>query len=153
MAELGVFGTVILVAVGLILLLGFLGLFNLSRATRDVRLGRNVEKMSKRMQDPVSGTLTVTGISEPNPEYSWRMADITGVISAAGLEPRAVRRTGMISTDMWPKAGQVLPVVIDRAKPDFFVIEWVKVKSGNDAAWDEAQRLATEMRSAAQGPP
>ena len=147
MGEQGIVGTVILVGVGLILLFVFVGLFNLARATRDVRLGRNVDKVRKRMKDPVSGTLTVTGITEPNPEYSWRMADITGVISAPGLEPCPVRRTGLVSTSMWPKPGQLLPVVVDRAKPDFFVVEWVKVRPPDDAAWDEAQRLAAAMKS------
>jgi hypothetical protein len=150
MAELGIFGTVILVAVGVILLLVFLGLFKLSRATRDVRLGRNVDKVRKQMKDPVAGTLAVIGINEPNPEYSWRMADITGVVSAPGLEPCPVRRTGLVSTRMWPKPGQVLPVIVDRAKPDFFVVEWVKVKPPEDVAWDEAQRLAAAMRSDAR---
>ena len=150
MVDYETLNTVIQIVVGVVLLFVFLALFNLSRAARDRKSGRNVEKMRKRMQDPVSGTLTVTGISERNPEYSWQMAQITGVVSGPGLDPQAVRREGLMRTAYWPKPGQVLPVVVDRAKPDFFVIEWTKVKADSDAAMDEAQRLAAAMRSEAR---
>jgi len=150
MADLGIFSTVILVVVGLILLLVFLALFNLRRAARDVRTGRNVEKMRKRMKDPVSGTLTVTAISAPSTEAVWMMAEITGVVSGPGLEPQAVQRQGFVRTAFWPSPGQVLPVVVDRANPDFYVIEWTKVKAGSEAALDEAQRLAAAMKSGAE---
>jgi hypothetical protein len=147
MAELITLDNVILFVVGLVLLLIFASLFRFSRAMRDVRLGRNIDKVRKRMKDPVSGTLTVTGISERDPQYSWQTGDITGVVSAPGLEPRPVRRSGVMNPDLWPKTGDVLPVLVDRAKPDFFFVEWVKVKPGKDAAWDDAQRLAAEMKS------
>ena len=143
---------VIAIVVGLVLLFVFLGLFNLFRAARDVKSGRNVEKIRKLMKDPVSGTLTVTGISNPDPEYSWQTANLSGVVSAPGLEPCAVRRSGLVSTAMWPKAGQVLPVLVDRARPDFFIVEWVKVKPEAEAGWEEAQRLAAAMRSGAEEP-
>ena len=147
MTGLGTFGTVILVVVGIILLLVFLGLFNLMRAARDVRLGRNVEKMRKRMKDPVSGTLIVTAISAPSTEAVWMMAELTGVVSGPGLEPRAVQRQGLLRTAFWPKPGQKLPILVDRAKPEFYVIEWTRVKAESEAALDEAQRLAAAMRS------
>ena len=142
--------TVILSIVGVILLLVMLWLFILFKAARDVRLGRHVEKARKRMKDPAPGTFTVTGITAPSTEAIWAMAEITGVISAAGLDPRPVQRPGMLRTALWPKPGQVLPVVVDRAKPDFFVVEWIKVKSGSEAALDEAQRLAAAMKSGAE---
>lgn len=142
-----IFEIVIAVVVGLVLLFVFLGLFNFLRAARDVKTGRNVEKLRKRMKDPVSGTLTVTGISEPSTDAIWKMAEITGVVSGPGLEPQAVQRQGFVRTAVWPWPGQVLPILVDRARPDLFVIEWARVKPGNEAALDEAQRLAAAMRS------
>ena len=142
--------TVILSIVAVVVLLVLLWLLILLKAARDVRLGRHVEKARKRMKDPASGTFTVTGITAPSPEAVWAMAEITGVISAPGLDPRPVQRPGMLRTKLWPKPGQVLPVVVDRAKPEFFVIEWTKVKSGSEAALDEAQRLAAAMKSGAE---
>ena len=139
--------TIIVGIAGIIGLLAMLWLFILFKAARDVRLGRHVEKARKRMKDPVSGTFTVTGITAPSTEAIWAMAEITGVISAPGLDPRPVQRPGMLRTALWPKPGQVLPVVVDRAKPDFFVIEWAKAETGSAADWKEAQRLAAEMRS------
>ena len=147
MADLGIFSTVILVTVGIVLLLVFLFLFRLMRAARDVRTGRHVEKARKRMKDPATGTFTVTAITPPSPEAIWAMAEITGVVSAAGLAPRPVQRPAMLRTALWPKPGQTLPVVVDRAKPDDFVIEWAKAETGSAADWKEAQRLAAEMRS------
>ena len=139
--------TVVPVVVGLVLLFVFLGLFNLLRAGRDVKTGRNVEKARKRMKDPVSGTLTVTAISAPSTDAVWKMAEITGIVSGPGLEPQAVQRQGFVRTAVWPWPGQVLPILVDRSKPDFYVIEWTKVKAGSEAALDEAQRLAEAMRS------
>ena len=139
--------TAILVFVGVVLLLVFLLLIRIFRAARDVRLGRHVEKARKRMKDPATGTLTVTGITPPSTEAVWAMAEITGVISAAGLEPCPIQRLGMLRTALWPKPGQTLPVLVDRAKPDSFVVEWTKVESGSEVAWNEAQRLAASMKT------
>ena len=139
--------TVILIIVGIVLLLVLVWMVAFFRAARDVRSGRNVEKARRKMKDPVSGTLSVTGIGMPSSEAVWTACEITGVLAAPGLDPRPVRRVGLVRTALWPKPGDVLPIVVDRARPDFYVIEWLRVKSGGDAAWNEAQRLAEEMRS------
>jgi hypothetical protein len=138
---------VILVIVGIVLFLVFVWMIVFFRKARDVTSGRNVEKARRKMKEPVSGTLSVTGISLPSSEAVWTTCEITGVLAAPGLDPRPVRRVGLARTALWPKPGDVLPILVDRARPDFYVIEWLRVKSGSDAAWNEAQRLAAEMKS------
>jgi hypothetical protein len=141
------FETAILVFVGVVLFLVFLWLFLLLKAARDVRLGRNIEKARKRMKDPIDGTLAVTAISAPSNEAVWSMAEITGIVSGPGLEPRAVQRHGLVRTALWPTPGQALPILVDRANPDVYFVIWARVKAGSEAALEEAQRLAAAMRS------
>lgn len=139
--------TVILIIVGIVLFLVFVWMIVFFRKARDVTSGRNVEKARRKMKDPVSGTLSVTGIGMPSSEAVWTACEITGVLAAPGLDPRPVKRLGLVRTALWPKPGDVLPILVDRARPDFYVIEWLRVKGGSDAAWTEAQRLAEAMRS------
>jgi len=138
--------TIVFIVVGVVLLFVFLLLFSLSRAARDVRSGRSVEKAVRRMKDPVAGELVVTGITVPSFEASFASAQLTGVLSADRVAPRPMQLSGLIATNKWPKVGQKLPVIVDRADPDRYVIEWFKIKTGTDAALDEAERLAREMR-------
>jgi hypothetical protein len=139
--------TVILIIVGVVLFLVLVWSILFFRAARDVRSGRNIEKARRKMKDPVSGTLSVTGVSLPSPDAVWAGCEMTGVLAAPGLDPRPVKRAGMVRTALWPKPGDVLPVLVDRARPDFYFVEWLRVKGGSDAAWSEAQRLAEEMRA------
>ena len=138
---------VILIIVGIVLFLLFVWMIVFFRKAREVTSGRNVEKARRKMKDPVSGTLSVTGVGMPSPEAVWAACEITGVLAAPGLDPRPVKRAGLVRTSLWPKPGDVLPILVDRAKPDFYVVEWVRVMGGSDAAWNEAQRLAAEMKS------
>ena len=61
------------------------------------------------MKDPVSASLQVTGISEPIFDGTDCTAQLTGVISGEGIEPRAVQRKGTIAVARWPKVGDQLP--------------------------------------------
>jgi hypothetical protein len=139
--------TALLAIVGLLSLLVLLISLRIVRAARDVRLGRHVEKARKRMKDPAAGAFTVIAITPPSSEAIWAMAEITGIVSAPGLDPCPVQRPALLRTALWPSPGQTLPVLVDRAKPDSFVVIWSKVKSGSEAALDEAQRLAAEMKA------
>jgi uncharacterized protein (DUF58 family) len=136
------------IVVGAVILVSLLVAFVLVRAARDVRLGRNVEKARRLMKEPVVGTLTVTHITPPSPKAAWSRAEITGVLSADGEEPRPIQRAAKMRTALWPRSGQALPVVFDRTRPDFFVIEWAKTEDPSQAAWKKAQRLAAEMKGA-----
>jgi hypothetical protein len=140
--------TLLLVAAGIVLVL--ILLFWVLRAGGMPLNGltaRHIELVRRRMKDPVSATLQVTGISEPSFGAAFCTGQITGLVSGNGIEPQAVQRTGMIDTARWPKVGQRLPILIDRARPGLFVVDATNQKSDGDAALDEAERLAAETKA------
>lgn len=111
------------------------------------RLGGNAASAAKRMADPIPGTLLVTAISMPSRNAVYQMTRLTGVVSAEGIEPFAIQHNGIVRTTQWPQPGTTLPVILDRADPQNFAIEWDKIKSGADAALDSAEALAAAMRA------
>ncbi|HST36175.1 MAG TPA: hypothetical protein VLK25_06055 [Allosphingosinicella sp.] len=115
------------------------------------RLGGNAASAVKTMADPVPGTLLVTAISMPGRGAMYQMARLTGVVSAEGIEPFAVQHSGIVRSAQWPQPGTTLPVILDRNDPQNFAIEWDKIKSGADAALDNAEALAAAMRAKQDG--
>lgn len=118
---------------------------------RVMRAGGNAATAVKSMADPVPGTLLVTAAAMPDRGSVYHMTRITGILSAEGVEPRAVQFGGLVKTSLWPSPGQQLPVVVDRADPAKFAILWEKVRGGGDAALDQAEALAAAMRAKQDG--
>lgn len=137
----------LLVLLGAFLLLGLVAIAGMVRKTRNIRLGRNVEAAARKMKQPAAGMLQVTGVSAPSAEEVWKSCRITGVLSAEGVEPRPVQQEELITTSMWPKPGDALPVLVDRADPARFLVEWKKVRARDADAFEEAERLASAMRA------
>lgn len=102
-----------------------------------------------RMKDPVEGTLTVVGITTPDPTATSTNYRLDGVVAGQGIEPTAVVHHGMTSVAHWPSPGDVLPVTFDRAKPERLVINWDGMKTSHQQAASAAQALAEQMRSGA----
>ncbi len=100
-----------------------------------------------RMHDPAQGTLLVTATSLPPRSAAYANGNVTGIISAPGLPPTAVRSHGIYPVRKWPQLGTQYPVVYDRADPNLFAIDWDGVKTTGDAALVEAQALAERMRA------
>jgi hypothetical protein len=130
-----------LVVVGAIILAVALVLIRVMRA------GGNAASAVKSMADPVPGTLLVTAAAMPDRGSVYHMTRITGILSAEGIAPRAVQFGGLVKTSLWPSPGQQLPVVVDRANPNTFAIEWDKMRGGGDSALDQAEKLAAAMRA------
>ncbi|MEA3012505.1 MAG: hypothetical protein QOD42_1050 [Sphingomonadales bacterium] len=118
---------------------------------RVMRAGGNAATAVKSMADPVPGTLLVTAAAMPDRGSAYHMTRITGILSADGVEPRAVQFGGLVKTSLWPSPGQQLPVVVDRADPSKFAILWDEVRGGGDAALDQAEALAAAMRARQEG--
>lgn len=117
------------------------------------RLGGNAASAAKSMADPVPGTLLVTAATLPSQRALFAAGRVTGVISAEGVEAFAVQHSGLMKTSNWPRPGQQLPIVVDRADPRNFAIEWDKVQNTADAALDNAEALAAAMRARQGDPP
>ncbi len=99
------------------------------------------------MADPVPGTLLVTAAAMPSRTALYHMTRITGVVSGEGIEPTAVQYGGLIRTSNWPSPGSSLPVIVDRANPKNFAIQWDQVAARGDSALDNAEALAAAMRA------
>jgi hypothetical protein len=99
----------------------------------------------RKMKDPVEGEFVLTGSSIAAPHAAYQTCSITGVISAPGMPTVPANYRGLVSTSKFPRAGQTLPVLVDRTDPENFVIQWAKVADGAEKAMSAAQALADEM--------
>jgi hypothetical protein len=103
------------------------------------------------MADPVPGTMLVTAASMPSRNAAFHMSRITGIVSAEGVEPTAVQYNGLIRTSLWPSPGKQLPVIVDRADPRKFAIQWDQVATTEASALGQAEALAAAMRAKRDG--
>lgn len=99
------------------------------------------------MTDPVPGTLLVTAAAMPSRNALYHMTRITGVVSAEGVEPTAVQYSGLIRTSLWPSPGKQLPVIVDRADPRKFAIQWDQADTSVSSSLGQAEALAAAMRA------
>lgn len=100
---------------------------------------------SRRMADPVRGTLQVTSASQCDSSATSANFTLHGVVSGDGLVPTPIQHSGMARTSKWPYPGEVLPVTVDRADPTRIRIEWDEVQTGAEQGLAQAQALAAAM--------
>jgi hypothetical protein len=100
-----------------------------------------------RMKDPVEGTLTVASITMPSPTATSMNYRIDGAVAAPGVPATAIVHRGVALVNKWPRPGDVLPVTVDRAKPERLVIQWDRVSTGREQAQSSAQDLAEQIRA------
>ncbi len=103
------------------------------------------------MADPVPGTMLVTAASMPSRNAVFHMSRITGIVSADGVEPTAVQFNGLLRTSLWPSPGRQLPVIVDRADPRNFAIQWDQAGTSEASALGQAEALAAAMRAKREG--
>ena len=106
---------------------------------------------TEAMADPVPGTMLVTAASMPSRNAVFHMSRITGVVSAEGVTPTAVQYNGLIRTSLWPSPGRQIPVIVDRADPRKFAIQWDQVTTTENSALGQAEALAAAMRAKQDG--
>jgi hypothetical protein len=96
----------------------------------------------KRMRKPVRGTMLVTQMSlasASEEESVWQGGTVTGIVTIPGETPFVQRRQAMILTEKFPRAGDVLPIVIDRADHRRLSIQWDEM-AGTDPVQDGFRR-------------
>jgi hypothetical protein len=103
------------------------------------------------MADPVPGVMLVTAASMPPRSAAFHLSRITGVVSAEGVAPTAVQYSGLIRTSLWPSPGRQLPVIVDRADPRKFAIQWDQAGTSESSALGQAEALAAAMRARQDG--
>ncbi len=114
---------------------------------RLARAGSAGAASTAAMTDPVPGTMLVTAASMPSRRAVFHLSRITGVVSGEGVEPTAVQFNGLIRTALWPSPGKQLPVIVDRADPRRFAIQWDQVATSETSALGQAEALAAAMRA------
>ncbi len=105
-----------------------------------------------RMKDPVDGTAKIVSMTTASADATSSNYSMDRVVSGPGIEPTAVQHTGgMAPTDRWPSPGDEIPIVIDRANPSHFVIEWKKLPKWQIQSKLDAEALAAKMRAGTAG--
>jgi hypothetical protein len=102
----------------------------------------------RKLKDPVEGTARVvscSGGSYENAAYSRCWMSL--VLSAPGVEPYPVETTKLVRSTKHPHPGVVLPVTIDRSRPDRFEIDWDRVPTRKEVARQQTEEAAEAMRS------
>jgi hypothetical protein len=80
------------------------------------------------IQDPVEGEYRITKASKVSTMSSVASCDMVGEVSGPGIPPRVLEHNSpFTSIHKWPRPGDVLPVLFDRANPDFLKIQWKQV--------------------------
>jgi hypothetical protein len=99
----------------------------------------------------VRGTAQVVSITEYRPGSKLQQAHIDLVVSGEGFDPTAVVYDGLVQHDRWLRAGQQVPVLVDRANPQRFSILWEDVPTPAEASQAAAAELAAELKRKAEG--
>lgn len=89
----------------------------------------------KRMRDPVRGTMLVTRMSLASASEAksvWQGGTVAGIVTIPGEAPFVYRRQAMILTDKFPEAGDVLPIIVDRADRRRLAIQWDEIEAEED---------------------
>jgi len=86
-----------------------------------------------RMKDPVRGTANVVTATALDPDASGKEpCAMELIVQGDGLTPTAIAHRDKVSVLRWPRAGDVLPVTVDRSDPERLEIDWdaVPIRSG-----------------------
>lgn len=104
-----------------------------------------------KMADPIEGQATVVNVNSIALVSDLRQrCDLDLTVEAAGLERRVVSMTVHVNSDKWPRPGQSLPVLIDRADPAHIEVIWDRVASFNERLQAQRAEQLTQARTWAQ---
>lgn len=86
------------------------------------------------IQDPVVGTYRITRASAVSATSSVAPCDMVGELSAPGRAPRMIEHYSPLTPrEKWPRVGDILPVVFDKANSEFMRISWKEVPARGTA--------------------
>jgi hypothetical protein len=101
---------------------------------------------TRRMADPVEGTLQVTASSGPSGRSMYTNYRLHGVVTAPGLPATPVEHTGVARNTKWPYPGTNLPVLVDRRDPTRLRIRWDRLPTSSQTAASYTERVAQALR-------
>jgi hypothetical protein len=100
---------------------------------------------NRSMTDPVPGVYRLIGCSAGSSDASYSTCRMQGVVTGPGVGPVAVEHRCTAPTKRWPRPGDELPVLVDRADPTRLRIHWDEVPTGRERAMRDAAALAQRM--------
>lgn len=104
---------------------------------------------NRKLDDPVPGTLQITSASGAPHDATSGNVRLMGVVQGEGVPPTSVEHHCIARVEKWPRPGATLPVVVDRADPTSFKIQWDEIQDGWSMGRDQAQALADALRGGA----
>lgn len=99
------------------------------------------------LTDPVPGVLKVVGITMPSADAMYTNYRLHGIVTAPGIPATSVEQQGMGRVSRWPSPGDELPVLVDRADPNRFKIQWKQIPDSGQQAARLADQLAAQLRT------
>jgi len=98
------------------------------------------------IEDGVRGTAQVVAASGYYGRALYQNCHLEVVVEAPGIPATATSVDALVGRSTWPRPGQVLPALIERANPREVRILWDEVPSTLDAARAQAEALAAAKR-------
>lgn len=96
-----------------------------------------------RIKDPVRGTAEVVARSVMPRGSRYANCRMSLVVEVPGEAKRAAEHHDLkVPCAKWPEPGQVLPLSVDRARPDRMRIEWDEVPTAAEVARERAEAVA-----------
>jgi hypothetical protein len=106
----------------------------------------------QKFNDPVPGTFEVRSCEHGTWAGAHVELDLTGMVNLPGVCTLPAEFHGKAPHAKRPAVGQVLPVIIDRADPTQFRIEWDQVSSQEHANADSAASVVEPPQVAVSVP-
>jgi hypothetical protein len=80
------------------------------------------------IQDPVAAQYRVTKATKAPTTSTFALCDMVGELTVPGSAPKVVEHTAPLTPlAKWPRVGDILPALADRANPVFMKIEWKQI--------------------------
>jgi hypothetical protein len=102
-----------------------------------------------KIEDGVRGTAQVVAASGYYGHALYQNCHLEVVVEAPGIPATATSVDAVVSRTHWPRPGQTLPALIERANPREAIILWDEIPSTLDVAKAQAETLAAQKRGEA----
>lgn len=99
-----------------------------------------------KIENGVRGTAQVVGASGYYGRALYQNCHLEVVVEAPGVSATATEVDALVSRNNWPRPGQILPALIEKANPREVQILWDELPSTLDTAKAQAEALAAVKR-------
>jgi hypothetical protein len=105
-----------------------------------------------KIDDGVRGTAQVVAASGYYGHALYQNCHLEVVVEAPGIPATATSVDAVVSRAHWPRPGQTLPALIERANPREAIILWDEIPATLDVAKAQAEAIAAAKRAGTAAP-